>query len=84
MDANAERILVGIGRSVVDPQVDIDLVLLLLDAPVRDPRLLVAGATLVRPYKGKDIRVRVLADGFEYAGMPYRSLTAIARAVTGY
>ncbi len=50
----------------------------------RDPRLPAAGTTLVRPYKGKDVRVKVLAEGFEYDGTPFRSLTAIARAVTGY
>jgi hypothetical protein len=50
----------------------------------RDPRLPAAGTTLVRPYKGKEIRVKVLEDGFEYEGKPYRSLTGIALVVTGY
>ena len=50
----------------------------------RDPRLPAVGTTIVRPYKGKDIRVKVLADGFEYEGKPYRSLTGIALVVTGY
>jgi hypothetical protein len=27
--------------------------------------------------------VTVLADGFEFEGRPYRSLSAIARAITG-
>ena len=50
----------------------------------RDPRLPAAGTTIVRPFKGREIRVKVVADGFEFDGAPYRSLTAIARVVTGY
>ncbi len=41
------------------------------------------GTVLTRPYKGQEIRVRVLDDGFEYEGQPYRSLSAVAKAVTG-
>ncbi len=50
----------------------------------RDPRLPAPGSEIVRTYKGKDIRVQVLEDGFTHDGDPYRSLTAIAKAVTGY
>ncbi len=50
----------------------------------RDPRLPAVGTTIVRPYKGKDIRVKVLADGFEYDGAHYRSLTRCAMVATGY
>ena len=50
----------------------------------RDPRLPAVGTTIVRPYKGKDIRVKVLADGFEYEGAHYRSLTKVALVATGY
>ena len=50
----------------------------------RDPRLPAVGTTMVRPYKGKDIRVKVLADGFEYDGTHYRSLTKVALVATGY
>lgn len=50
----------------------------------RDPRLPAAGTTLTRNYKGKEYRVKVLADGFEHEGKPYRSLTALAREITGY
>jgi hypothetical protein len=50
----------------------------------RDPRLPAAGTVIVRTYKGKDHRVKVLADSFELDGTSYRSLTALARAVTGY
>ena len=41
------------------------------------------GTILTRKYKGEEIRVEVLADGFRYNGQVYRSLSAIARRVTG-
>jgi hypothetical protein len=44
---------------------------------------LLPGTVLSREYKGQTIRVTVLADGFEWAGERYKSLTAVARAVTG-
>ena len=50
----------------------------------RDPRLPPSGATLSRTYKGKEYRVTVLDAGFRFDGKDWRSLTAIARAVTGY
>lgn len=53
-------------------------------ASERDPRLPAAGTTIVRPYKGKEHRIKVLADGFEHEGTHYRSLTALARVITGY
>ena len=43
----------------------------------------VAGTRLVREWQGVQHTVTVLADGFEYEGRPYRSLSAIARAITG-
>ncbi|MFM9067990.1 MAG: DUF2924 domain-containing protein [Planctomycetota bacterium] len=48
-----------------------------------DRRLPVAGNLAVRQYKGREIRVIVLADGFEYQGQRFRSLSAIAKLVTG-
>jgi hypothetical protein len=41
------------------------------------------GALITRHYKGKLICVTVRADGFEYASETYRSLSAVAKAVTG-
>ncbi|RMF88207.1 MAG: DUF2924 domain-containing protein, partial [Planctomycetota bacterium] len=35
------------------------------------------------PYKGRTVRVLVVADGFEYEGRRYKSLSAVAKAVTG-
>jgi Protein of unknown function (DUF2924) len=39
----------------------------------------IAGTRLVREYQGVEHVVTVLADGFEYDGRPYRSLSAITR-----
>ena len=41
------------------------------------------GTILTRPYRGRTIRVTVLDNGFEYEGEVYRSLSAMAKAVTG-
>jgi hypothetical protein len=48
-----------------------------------DPRLPRSGTALVRKYKGRLVRVIVLADGFEYEGERFNSLTAVAKAITG-
>ena len=49
----------------------------------RHDRKLLTGTRLVREWRGSEHVVTVLADGYEYEGRPYRSLSAIARAVTG-
>ena len=43
----------------------------------------IAGTRLIREYQGVEHCVTVLVDGFEYEGRPYKSLSAIARAITG-
>ena len=43
----------------------------------------VAGTRLIREYQGVEHCATVLDDGFEYQGRPYKSLSAIARAITG-
>ena len=55
------------------------------NAPSRpsDPRLPPVGAAITRKYKGRTLIVTVLAEGFEYAGERYPSLTAVAKAITG-
>ncbi|MFQ5518251.1 MAG: DUF2924 domain-containing protein [Acidimicrobiia bacterium] len=53
-------------------------------APVStDPRLPPPGTQLTRRYKGRTIAVTVLPGGFEYDGERYRSLSAVAKAITG-
>lgn len=48
-----------------------------------DPRLPPPGSMLTRQYKGSEVRVTVLLDGFDYEGAHYGSLSAVAKAVTG-
>jgi hypothetical protein len=48
-----------------------------------DDRLPPTGTVLTRDYKGTTIKVTVLADGFEYDGERYASLSAVAKAITG-
>jgi hypothetical protein len=43
----------------------------------------IAGTRLVREYRGVEHTVTVLADGYEWQGRPYQSLSAVARAITG-
>ena len=52
-------------------------------AVAADARLPRPGTALVRKYKGRQVRVLVLADGFEYEGEHYGSLSAVAKAITG-
>lgn len=49
----------------------------------RDSRLPMPGAMLVKEHEGRRIDVKVLDDAFEFEGRRYRSLSAIAREVTG-
>lgn len=68
------------------PKVKADQVAITTTASVafgHDARLPMPGAILRRPYKGREIVVRVLPRGFEYEGEVYRTLSAVARAVTG-
>ena len=46
-------------------------------------RLPIAGTVLTRKYRGRGVEVKVLPAGFEYDGQVYRSLSAVAKAVTG-
>jgi len=49
----------------------------------RDQRLPKAGTVLTRVFGGKEIKVEVLDAGFRYDGRTWRSLSAIATAVSG-
>lgn len=49
----------------------------------RDRRLPIPGTIITKNYKGTEIRVKVLEKGFEYNGKVYRTLTAVAKEVTG-
>ena len=41
------------------------------------------GTILVRQYAGQTLQVTVLEQGFEYDGRIYKSLTAVAKRITG-
>lgn len=49
-------------------------------ADISPPR---AGARLIREWNGRTHEVEVLADGFLWRGQRFRSLSAIAREITG-
>ena len=50
--------------------------------PVRDPRLPRRGTILMKYYRGRRIIVEVLKNGFSYEGQVFKSLSAVAFAVT--
>ena len=43
----------------------------------------IPGTVLAREWKGGRHEVIVMPEGFEYQGKPYRSLSAVARDITG-
>jgi len=51
--------------------------------PSRDSRLPLPGTLLVREFRHKTVVVKVLDEGFEYEDRRFKSLSAIAREVTG-
>lgn len=54
-----------------------------LEATTSAPRKLTPGTRLVRDWHGEGHTVTVLEEGFEYNGKTLRSLTAVAKAITG-
>jgi len=48
-----------------------------------DDRLPMPGAVITRQYKGEALQVQVLSSGFAYEGEVYRTLSAVAKAITG-
>ena len=79
-----ERPLGGLSTSIIRK-----LERLTLDSEASDtqkpapPISLKAGTRLVREWRGVTYTVLVHADGFEWNGRRYRSLTLVARAITG-
>ena len=49
----------------------------------RDERVPPPGTVLARRFKGHEYKVTVLPNGFEYDGAVYRSLSAVAHAISG-
>ncbi len=52
-------------------------------ARAHDSRIPMPGTVLSREYKGTTVQVTVLANGFDYEGAVYSSLSAAAKAITG-
>lgn len=50
---------------------------------IRGSDIPIAGTRLVREYQGVEHTVTVTTTGYEWQGRPYKSLSAIARAITG-
>lgn len=46
-------------------------------------RLPPPGSVITRNYKGQTLQVKVLPNGFEFEGDVYRSLSAVAKTITG-
>jgi hypothetical protein len=49
----------------------------------RDSRLPLPGTVLTRTFRDQTISVQVLENGFQYDGVVYRSLSAVARQISG-
>jgi hypothetical protein len=49
----------------------------------RSQRLPIAGTRLIREWRGTEHAVTVRGEDFEFQGRPYKSLSAIAREITG-
>ena len=50
---------------------------------IADPRNPVVGTRLIREWDGVEQTVIVLKDGFNWQGRKFKSLSAVARAITG-
>jgi len=48
-----------------------------------DDRLPVPGTIITREYKGHTWQVKILPNGFEFEGETYKSLSAVAKKITG-
>ena len=49
----------------------------------RDKRLPIPGTVIIKEYKDIKLEVKVLESGFEYHNKVYKSLTSIAKEITG-
>ncbi len=51
--------------------------------PTRDRRLPIPGTIITKEYKGVTVQVKILETGFEFNNRIYKSLSSIAKEVTG-
>lgn len=61
---------------------EIDIPLGGLRAPLR-PKRTTLGTTVSRMWKGREVTATAVEGGWEYEGITYRSLSAVAKHVTG-
>ncbi|MFN3193865.1 MAG: DUF2924 domain-containing protein [Aureliella sp.] len=54
-----------------------------LDLPPKDERIPPVGDCLVRIYKGREYVVTIMPNGFDFEGEYYKTLSAIAKKITG-
>ena len=52
-------------------------------ASVKDKRLPIPGTVITKEYKGANYQVKVLEKGFEYNAKIYKTLSAIAKEISG-
>ncbi|MDW8224362.1 MAG: DUF2924 domain-containing protein [Gemmatales bacterium] len=81
----AEELARGFELRVMPPQAPSATSAPVAAIPARaaDPRLPAPGTVLVREYKGRTLQVTVLPDGFEFEGERFKSLSAVAKKITG-
>jgi hypothetical protein len=80
--ANGADLRLGPPRSKAVEQVLSEAATVAAPSP-RDDRLPPPGTILVRPFRGQNLQVQILTDGFAFESQVYRSLSAVARAITG-
>ena len=51
--------------------------------PIKNNNVVTIGTRLIKNYKGKEYEVRVLAQGYELEGKIYKTLSGIAKKITG-
>ncbi len=56
---------------------------MMCQTPSKQDGMPVVGTQLLREWKGVEHSVTVTPNGFEYQGRPFRSLSAVAKAITG-
>jgi hypothetical protein len=48
-----------------------------------DPRIPAQGSIITRKYKGEELKVKVLENGFEYKGQTFKSISGLAVDIVG-
>ena len=78
LDAETERYLARMGRAS-----SVDAAIPITQSFEQRQRKLTPGTVLTREWNGQHHRVMVLEDGFALEGRSYRSLSEIAKTITG-